>query len=240
MKRKRAGLMSRWTAAKKRATAAVRTASRAIRARPYLGVVKGYRGTVVTGTGPAPNRVRTILRYGVKVATDGALRTFRFNANSCNQVNLPAGGHQPLGWDQWVAFYNHYTVSEVKVTVKAITTVDAVIAMTCDNGGAVYSTLSECQEQKNAVWKLIPATYGQATLYKKYNLWNVNGIELKQYLADDRFSALTTGDPSEIIQIKVFMTAADGATILAANAATFHIKIDFVVDLYDVKQMAQS
>lgn len=41
-----------------------------------------------------------------------------FSANGLHDPNITGTGHQPLGWDQWKAFYNHYAVLGAKCTVR--------------------------------------------------------------------------------------------------------------------------
>jgi len=43
-----------------------------------------------------------------------------FAANGLFDPNIQVGGHQPLGFDQWALYYNHYVVLGSKITVRFI------------------------------------------------------------------------------------------------------------------------
>lgn len=47
--------------------------------------------------------------------TVGAIASFTYRANSIYDPQTTIGGHQPLGYDQWSAFYNHYVVIGSKI-----------------------------------------------------------------------------------------------------------------------------
>lgn len=60
----------------------------------------------------------------------GAPSGYTFRANDIFDPNYTSTGHQPMGHDQWSAFYNHYTVlgSKLTVTMSNQDAADAVIA----------------------------------------------------------------------------------------------------------------
>ena len=51
-------------------------------------------------------------------STSGAIGKYVFRANSIFDPNQTAGGHQPLGHDQWMGLYNHYTVEASTISVE--------------------------------------------------------------------------------------------------------------------------
>ena len=48
--------------------------------------------------------------------------THSFSANGLYDPNLAVGGHQPMGFDEQMAIYDHYCVLGAKITVNNITT----------------------------------------------------------------------------------------------------------------------
>jgi hypothetical protein len=70
------------------------------------------------------NSQRVKMRFCEQFTIDpstGVAQGYIFRANSCFDPNETGTGHQPLGFDQWMAFYDHYTVLEnsIKVTCHA-------------------------------------------------------------------------------------------------------------------------
>lgn len=67
-----------------------------------------------------PDNMTTTVRYRTRVELNpaaGALSTYVFRANSIYDPDYTSTGHQPLGYDQLSALYNHYTV--LSSTIKA-------------------------------------------------------------------------------------------------------------------------
>ncbi len=78
--------------------------------------------------GPAPSRAgfpktrKATLTYADSVSLSAsAIGVFhQFNANGCYDPDSSGAGHQPHGFDQWMAFYNHYTVESVSVKLTVL------------------------------------------------------------------------------------------------------------------------
>lgn len=70
------------------------------------------------------NYVETIsLDPGAGLAAD-----YVFSANGMYDPNISGIGHQPLGFDQWMTFYDHYTVVGSKISVTLHSSGDTNIA----------------------------------------------------------------------------------------------------------------
>lgn len=68
-----------------------------------------------------PSKKLVRLRYCDEITLNPAMNAFDsilFSANGMYDPYIPAGGHQPLYFDQYMANYDHYTVigSKIKVT----------------------------------------------------------------------------------------------------------------------------
>jgi len=78
---------------------------------PYGGLFRGGGPGVKTGW----PRVRDVdLNYVSYVAitnTSGVLSKYQWRLNSLYDPDYTSTGHQPLGYDQWTPFYNHYVVT---------------------------------------------------------------------------------------------------------------------------------
>lgn len=69
-----------------------------------------------------PPRVTKWLRYasghfGLS-STSGVVSSYVFRANDCFDPDLTGSGHQPMGFDQMMAFYNHFCVTHARITVR--------------------------------------------------------------------------------------------------------------------------
>lgn len=60
-----------------------------------------------------PKTATVRLRFAREITLDAALGSFAthvFRANTCWDPDVSGTGHQPLGFDQWMTFYDHFTV----------------------------------------------------------------------------------------------------------------------------------
>lgn len=75
-------------------------------------------------TGPTPNHRILRFRYALNkgdthtlTSTSGSLEVLRYRANSCYDPYYETGGHQPYGFDQWMALFRNGVVLGSKITV---------------------------------------------------------------------------------------------------------------------------
>lgn len=73
-----------------------------------------------------PSRKLVRLRYAQNVnltpSGTGTPAHYTFSANGMYDPDISGAGHQPMGFDQWMAIYDHYTVLGSKITVRFIPT----------------------------------------------------------------------------------------------------------------------
>jgi len=130
---------------------------------------------------PFPDRALTKLKYVERISMDpGALVRHRhlFNASGLYDPNYTGTGHQPMGFDQYAAIYNHYHVKQswCKVTLIAPNNEqdsqqDAVILVLglnddVSNDPRVDTAL---MEDKNSSVVSIHGSEGSTTLTKFYS-----------------------------------------------------------------------
>lgn len=113
------------------------------------------------------------LRYVEYVSLDAGISTVAFDTISATSLYDPypaPGGHQPLGFDQWMAFYNHYMVLGAKCTahvdVANVTASDGICAvMKLSDSATVPSTsLNQAIEQKKSSYKFLTSRTGSRSL----------------------------------------------------------------------------
>lgn len=113
----------------------------------------GYPRNWLAKVGRAfPEKIRTTLRYSDITASYGAaagamVATAIYCCNGLYDPYFPIGGHQPYGFDQYMAVYNHYSVikSNIKVTFQmqnadAANNFPGVVGINFDDDGTDAST----------------------------------------------------------------------------------------------------
>jgi len=173
-----------------------------------------------------PFRHRAILRYHDVVDTGGtgvSPSSYIFAANGLYDPDITGTGHQPMGFDQLMAFYAHYTVirSSIKVQFESgVSTTNAIRgAVVVQRAQAALSTWSRVIEEGNCEFSyLSSATNGGGPVPS----WFVNSVNVADFqsvtdiLDDDTLKGNAGANPGTAISF-VLYTASD-ATI------TDHIK----------------
>ncbi len=72
---------------------------------------------------PLPTKFTTKLKYVEEISLNppagGVMLAHYFSANGLFDPNVTGTGHQPMGFDQLMLFYDHYTVIGAKINVRA-------------------------------------------------------------------------------------------------------------------------
>jgi len=167
----------------------------------------------------------------------------QWNANSIFDPYITGTGHQPLGRDQWAAFYNHY----------------AVISSTCTfsfsgtNSGATQASFMACAylsddttvptdietfvESKRGTYKLVPgwSAMRTTTLKTQFNakkFFNIKDVKDNML----RIGAPMGSDPAEIAVFSLSMNNVSGASIPLSIMAV----IEYTVLFSEPKDLPQS
>lgn len=177
-----------------------------------------------------------------------------FSANGCFDPDVTGVGHQPLGFDQWMAVYDHYQVIGSKITVQWMpdTTsnqvpayVGIVLSDSTTAPSAAYSSLEHWLESRQL------GMNGRALM----NCGIVSGTSLQgfhnpginKYFSSKKFfrrpanESSLRGDPSSNPSDGAFFIVT-AATSGGADPGTINllVTIDYIVRLTEPKELAQS
>lgn len=156
-------------------------------------------------------------------STAGALGYYQFKLNDAYDPNYTGTGHQPMGYDQWALFYNHYVVEACTYDIEAIkdatagallvgtylsddTTTQPSAPSLCEGGGA-FALVNERTE---------PHIFrGRVDVAKFFNRTNI--------ASDPDLRALVTTSPADHVFLTLVCQPSAGAT-------TTHV-VDFIIKL---------
>ncbi len=188
---------------------------------------------------PWPTRTITRLDYTDQfdiVHTSGVLSVYTFNSNGLYDPDQTGTGHQPLGFDQYAAQYNRYRVLKLDYQVTFGNPAVSYSSYRCTvahvNGSTVPSNpaIFEVPYSKQGV----VGTYGTPlTLRGSFNLTKLNADPAK-YRIDDRYSALVTGNPAEVMYMHL------GIMPNASATQRITVKLVYHVEFYDIETPGSS
>lgn len=184
-------------------------------------------------------------------AVTGLSAAWGFRANGCYDPNAAVGGHQPKGFDQWMALYSHFNVLGSKCTVRLAGTGSDTfawgVARTAANGemnGKTLPYILECRMNKG--YALSGGFYGrgqndvQRSRSAKYS-------QKKQFGPNSTNKENLTGafnaDPLEQIYYEVWIAPSTGSVVVpppASVSSKFIVTIDYIVMFTEQKVLPQS
>lgn len=191
--------------------------------------------------GVIPARTIVKMRYVENWASPGTIIDHLWNLNSIYDPNRSGTGHQPYGHDTYLTLYNRYRVIACRVRLRPVTfSTGSVYKQTfvANNTVTLFSNPSLAAESPNA--KTIPIAsalgpYFSQTFYPN----QVCGATKVEYMADDRYMGVFGSDPSEVIVLHVVTSGFNDAAP-AANDVMYVIELEYTVELFDRKELAQS
>lgn len=191
---------------------------------------------------PIPQRYITKMKYSEQFITDATTGMYKFNLNSIYDPNQTGSGHQPYGFDTLATLYNRYRVIScgwrIQVNWQTNQTAQPVLVGAIPaNESLLFNTLAELRENPRA--KYISQNYGAESkvLNGKCYIPSLVGRTKAQYMADDRYQATMTTSPNELAILNI-LTGPNGSD--SPGSATLQIVLEYTVEFFDVKHLAQS
>lgn len=180
-----------------------------------------------------PIRTRRNIQYYAAVGfTSGASTagTYVFSANGCFDPDITGTGGQPMGFDQAMVFYNHYTVlrTRIRVTFQSeATAARANVALSTSGSSTATTSIQQLMENGNITFLTLEyagAMGGAGTLKRTISPAKYQGIQ--QVLDDPNMRGDAASNPTE--QQYFHLSCWN-----AASAATLSVTAQVLIE-YDV------
>lgn len=211
-----------------------RASSSSARTRPFkLYKTVGVPSLSPLGRVTGPMSLNRTLRYVSPLTANpgasSAMYQYNFGANGLYDPNLTGGGHQPLGFDEYMTFYDSFKVNKSTITMTVIpgSTTDTgfVFGIYLDNSTTTTTSLINNIEQGLTSWSTANPGSGATikTITKSYNA--------STFHKNKKFSAELVGtsaaNPAELAVFKIWAQAIGSGV----DVGSFEILV--VID-YDV------
>lgn len=189
--------------------------------------------------------------------TAGVPAFYQFAGNSLYDPDISGTGHQPLGFDQWSAFYNKYCVTGSKIrAVYTLTTTSTVaqqsvkfclVPLASDVDSSVITSatdITQVIEQRGAKWRQgnVVTALPSAILSNYLPTYKVDGVPKMKITIDNEYTGLTgnTGvgtSPGNLTRWILGVQSVDDTSNLAGFLT---VDIVYYAKMYDKKALNQS
>jgi len=229
------------------ATTPAKTRVVAIAPKPRYGLSerRGIKGAFFSTQKNYPMPVSTTrtLKYAAFPSINpgiGAMGQYVFSANGCYDPDITGTGHQPYGFDQMMAMYNHYEVVESCIRVTPFSTqvtVPFVFCIKLDDNSVGTGTPELAMEMPMTA-SVAVSNYANGTsrtqLYKKFNQLSFWGTK-----SSDRE---TWGDVASNPVDQAYFVISAGPVSGSEDllALLFCVEIEFVVKFHEPKDLPVS
>lgn len=197
-------------------------------------------GLVNKALHPLPQRYITKMKYSEVISTDSVTGAYAMNLNSIYDPNRTGVGHQPYAFDTLASLYNRYRVISCGYRLSVSPTGGVPITLTAIPANQVLttSTASEIRENPRAKYVVQNVGANVMVLSGKSYIPSLVGRTKAQYMADDRYQALTTANPNEeaILNIATFNPSND----ISLVSTPVQVVMEYLVEFFDVKSLGQS
>lgn len=165
-----------------------------------------------------PAHVVKSLRYSTDFSlssTAGAVATYVFRANDLYDPDYTGSGHQPMGFDQMMQFYNHFCVikSRLVVTFKNYSSVTGTVCIRQDADLTPLTSIDRILEyggNVTATLNIAGGTNCNQTLELGVDIPKLQGVSRKTITASPALRGDASTSPSELTYFHVQLWDAAG------------------------------
>lgn len=239
----------------RRATRSSRRKSRRMTRRRQVRKYRGYSNpgiykpySMMSNT-PLPIKYCTKLKYSEAFTINPGLAAagvYPFRANSLYDPNASAGGHQPYGFDQLIALYQHFCVVGAKITfrvsVPANNDTPFIMGIHVDDQGTLTdaANITALMEQPRTTRKIISkpnnASGRELQITQKFSAKKFFGAN--SIIGESQFEGSDSANPTEEAYFIPWIGPMDATSDLATY--TCFVEIEYVAVFTEPKDLNQS
>jgi len=196
--------------------------------RNYTGVRRSM--PPLGRVGPAGNSLTTSLKYAGDYALNpaalGLAATQQFQ-NSAYDPDLTGAGHQPAGWDQLIALFEHCTVFQIdyKIQFLSTDTGTSVCGVYISDTSTIDTDYRVLIENGQTEWAMARLDNNPPPFSGTIDVSKIQGITRAQLLGNIDYACTNAGNPNDPIYMTIFNGGAqntDTGLLIATVELTFH------------------
>lgn len=219
--------------------------------RPYRKIVR-YKKPAFSGLG---NKHVARLRYCQEISINpgvAGIASTNFRANDLYDPDSTGVGHQPFGFDQLMAYYDHFTVTGSKITARFVpvsgTNVNpAYLGIMLSDSGTRVNTVTSVEhllESKYSQGYCLAGGYITANMgFNRQKNYTTKKFSAKGFfgcqdvIGDSQYKGSSSASPTELAYYEVWAASLYGND---PGAITCLVTIDFIATFTEPKLLSQS
>lgn len=179
-----------------------------------------------------------------QTSTAASVSYYRYVANGMYDPDQTGGGHQPLGWDEMIHFYDQATCIRSKVTVTFVSesaSTPMLVGVRLADDATNYTNASDLVEDGLVKCGIVVGTGGGPHQVKSFTL----GCDVAAYFGRPRSKELTNdvtlattagANPTEAVYFDVFSFAAVNTTTVTVG---YNVMIEYEAVFWEPRHVAQ-
>lgn len=192
---------------------------------------------------PKSKKVRLRYPFTVTVNPNASVAGHVFRANDLRDPDFTGAGDQPNGFDQWMAFYNHFTVIGSQLVAAFIqpssTAIPNIVGIKLQDSSTVETNLLDQIGDPRCHWDVSNTVSNSTSVVKmqcNYSAKKFHGV--KDVLDNDDLQGDTGASPTEAAYYVVWAGPPDQAS----DSATVYITgyIEYLAILQEPKDLGRS
>jgi len=160
-----------------------------------------------------PPRTHKWLRYHETVtltSVAGAINTYVFRANDLFDPNYTGTGHQPMGFDQMMVFYNHFAVNKcrIKVVANNISAATFHVGVRLDGSNTPLTVPDQILEFGGTTYDIVEAknAYGSSKCFElDVDIARIQGIPQASITVDPNLRGDAATSPVELTYFHIYI-----------------------------------
>lgn len=211
------------------------------RKRPYRRRAKGKK-PLYKARAPLALRSWGTYRYFEQLAstaTSGAMSTYVFSANGMYDPDITSTGHQPRGFDQLMALYDHYIVTKARISIHASNAgADAVLfGITPVDVATPRSVVNDyLEDRKSKFIVLSPVASGTCNKTITYSM-DVGKFLGRNPFNEDDLKGTSSANPADGVYFHIWVTNLYGISNMSVGWTPI---VDYTACLIEPVQPGQS
>ncbi len=155
-------------------------------------------------------------------STSGVVAGYVLRANDLFDPDFTSTGRQPMGFDQMIAFYNHFVVLKARLVVTFVNTGSSTSPTVCirqDADSTIITNFDQIKEFGGCVYEQLEAkgSYGQnKVLELSVDIAKLQGVNRQAIVADTALQGNAGASPSEVTFLHMLLWDATNTTSAAS------------------------